>query len=559
MAQAVLADVQPLDFGDELAAEFRRSKDYLPGLGIRGILPRCTRRGEHLAQERDGREGLVVVLLLAVQPPLEQAFDAVHDGGRVGKIEGDVEMGIHRLWHRGRVVKLGSTHRWLKGSWSVEPQGKGLSLPVRIAIGLAVGVVLGFAARAVLAGTPDGARQLDWIVDNLAKPLGGIFLNMMFMMIIPLVFSSLALGVAGLGDIKAVGKLGARVLGGTIILTGAGVAVGLILVNAVRPGDGIPADVRDTLMAQTTSEGVSKNLQRASEAKSLAQTAIDSVSRNPIEDMANLFNPNPSYKGGGIIAFLVFTVIIGAALTQIAPAQATPIVALLEGIQALSMRVIGYAMWFAPIGVAALIFQTTAKVGTDLFGVLFKYMAVVLAGLLFHIAVTYSLVLRFMAGWNPMDWFMRVQEVIVTAFSTSSSNATLPTTLRVAEERLGLPKSISSFVLTVGSTANQNGTALFEGVTVLFLAQFYGIELGAEQQFTIVLMSIMAGIGTAGVPGGSIPLIAILLTTIGVPAEGIGIILGVDRLLDMSRTVANVLGDMVLATVASGPVPPAGG
>lgn len=434
----------------------------------------------------------------------------------------------------------------------MEHGSKGLSLPIRIAFGLAVGVALGFAARAILAGTPEGARQLDWVVDNIAKPLGGIFLNLMFMMIIPLVFSSLSLGVAGLGDIKAVGRLGAKILAGTIILTGAGVAVGLILVNTVRPGDGIPADVREKLMAQTTSEGVARNLQRASEAKTLAQTAVDSVPRNPIEDMANLFNPNPSYKGGGIIAFLVFTVIVGAALTQLSGAQAGPIISLLEGVQALSMRIIAFAMWFAPVGVAALIFQTTAKVGVDLFGVLFKYMAVVIAGLLFHIVVTYSLVLKFMAGRSPLDWFMRVQEVIVTAFSTSSSNATLPTTLRVAEERLGLPKAISSFVLTVGSTANQNGTALFEGVTVLFLAQFYGIELGAEQQFTVILMSIMAGIGTAGVPGGSIPLIAILLTTIGVPAEGIGIILGVDRLLDMSRTVANVLGDMVLATVASG-------
>ncbi len=440
----------------------------------------------------------------------------------------------------------------------MEQGSRGTSLPVRIAIGLAVGVVLGLAARGLLASTSDGARQLDWLVENIARPLGGIFLNLMFMMIIPLVFSSLALGVAGLGDIRAVGRLGAKILAGTIILTGAGVAVGLILVNVVRPGDGIPVAVRERLMEQTTAEGVSRNLQRASEAKTLAQTAIDSVSRNPIEDMANLFNPNPSYKGGGIIAFLVFTVIVGAAMTQLTEAQAAPLVGLLEAVQALSMRIIGYAMWFAPVGVAALIFQTTAKVGTDLFGALFKYMAVVIAGLLFHIVVTYSLVLRFMAGRSPLDWFTRVQEVIITAFSTSSSNATLPTTLRVAEERLGLPKAISSFVLTVGSTANQNGTALFEGVTVLFLAQFYGIELGPEQQFTVVLMSIMAGIGTAGVPGGSIPLIAILLTTIGVPAEGIGIILGVDRLLDMSRTVANVLGDMVLATVASGP-PTAGG
>lgn len=438
-----------------------------------------------------------------------------------------------------------------------------LSTPARIALGLVVGVVLGLIARAITGhdfapAGPGGfevraAEMLDWTLANVAMPLGGIFLNMMFMMIVPLVFSSLALGVAGLGDIKAVGKLGLRVLVGTILLTSASVAIGLGLVNTVKPGQGLDPEIRAKLLSETSTSGVDQNLQRAKAAKTFGETVVMSVPRNPLEDMANLFNPNPNYKGGGIIAFLVFVVFFGAALTRISPNEAEPLIRFLEGLQAISMRIIEFAMWFAPIGVAALIFQTTAKLGVELFGVLGKYISVVMIGLLIHMVVTYSLMLKFGAKWNPILWFKTIQEVIITAFSTSSSNATLPTTLRVAEEKLKLPKAISSFVLTVGSTANQNGTALFEGITVLFLAQFYGIELTTQAQFTVVLMSIMAGIGTAGVPGGSIPLIVILLQSIGVPAEGIGIILGVDRLLDMSRTVVNVVGDMVLATLASGP------
>lgn len=437
---------------------------------------------------------------------------------------------------------------------AIDEKKPAFSLPLLILAGLVVGVLLGFAARWIAPPDDPAAPAhawVDWTIANVAQPIGNIFLNFMFMVVLPLIFTSLALGVAGLGDLKAVGRLGLKLLLGTLLLTGAGVAIGLALVNAVRPGEGLPEEARARLIARTQDAEVEKKLDQARAARSFGQMLSDSISRNPIEDAANLFNPNPNYRGGGILAFMVFTIIVGLTLTAIGPEKARPVVELLESVQALSMTVIGWAMRLAPFGVAALIFQTTAQVGVSLFGVLGKFVGVVIAGLLIQMFVTYSLALLLVARRSPVSFFAQTYEVILTAFSTSSSSATLPTSLRTAREKLKLPPDFAAFTLTIGATANQNGSALFEGVTVLFLAQFYGIHLDLPAQASVVLMSILAGVGTAGVPGGSIPPIALLLQSIGVPAAGVGIILGVDRLLDMSRTTVNVVGDLVLATMVS--------
>jgi DAACS family dicarboxylate/amino acid:cation (Na+ or H+) symporter len=205
-------------------------------------------------------------------------------------------------------------------------------------------------------------------------------------------------------------------------------------------------------------------------------------------------------------------------------------------------------MKFAPIGVAALVFSISAVLGLEFFVALSGYVVAVVAGLGIHMFVVYSLAVWFIAGRSPVKFFKDIIEVILTAFATSSSNATLPTSLRVVEEKLQVDPKVGRFVLTIGSTANQNGTALYEGMTVLFLAQVFGQNLDYIQQLTVVLLSVLAGIGTAGVPGGSLPLVVLVLQTINVPAEGIGIIMGVDRLLDMSRTTVNVVGDIAIAT-----------
>jgi DAACS family dicarboxylate/amino acid:cation (Na+ or H+) symporter len=436
---------------------------------------------------------------------------------------------------------------------SEAPKG---SAPVRILIGLVAGFAVAIAWRAAAADSESLAKALAWTATNIAGPVGNIFLNLMFMVVVPLVFSSLALGVYGLGDLRTVGRLGAKLLAWTCVLSGSAVFIGMVLVHVIRPGEGLPEELRQSLLAESAEKQgatVETRIGQAKAAKSWAQTVTDSVTRNPFEDIANLFNPNPSYRGGGIISLMVFTVIVGVALMAVPEAHAQPMVRLLESVQALSMAIIGFAMKLAPFGVAALVFVTASKLGIAMTGPVGMFVVAVLGGLLIHMLGTYSLALLVARRRSPLAFFAAVQEAMVTAFSTSSSNATLPTSIRVAQENLGLPKASSSFVLTIGATGNQNGTALFEGITCLFLAQFYGIGLGIEQQLTVVLMSVLAGIGTAGVPGGSIPLIVLVLQSIGVPAEGIGIVLGVDRLLDMSRTVVNVTGDLVLATVTAEP------
>jgi len=268
---------------------------------------------------------------------------------------------------------------------------------------------------------------------------------------------------------------------------------------------------------------------------------------NAIEEAASAFNS----PRGGMLAVMFFALMFGIALASTRAEKAEPVTRFLEGMYEVLMKLIGWAMVAAPIGVAALMCSTTATLGTKFLEPLAKYVAVVIIGLALHQFGVYSLILRFLVGVNPLTFFKRIQEVMATAFATASSNATLPTTLKVSQEKVGVSKEVSNFVLTLGSTANHNGTALFEGITVLLMAQFFGIDLTLGQQVIVMLMSILAGIGTAGVPGGSLPLIVLVMQSVGIPGEGIGIILGVDRILDMCRTTVNVTGDIVVASYIS--------
>jgi DAACS family dicarboxylate/amino acid:cation (Na+ or H+) symporter len=286
-------------------------------------------------------------------------------------------------------------------------------------------------------------------------------------------------------------------------------------------------------------------VEQAGEAKSIVDTLLDIIPRNPLEDAVRAFDA--SYRGGGLLAVMFFSLVFGVALATIDRSKTAGLVAAIEGLYEVVMKIISFAMRLAPFGVAALMFTISARLGFGIVGVLSKYVGVVLAGLALHQFGVYGLLVRLLARMSPIVFFKKIREVMLVAFSTSSSNATLPTALRVTEQRLGVPRHIAGFVLTLGSTGNQNGTALFEGVTVLFLAQFFGVHLTVAQQIQVVLMSILAGVGTAGVPGGSLPLIVIVLQSVGVPGEGIGVILGVDRILDMCRTTVNVTGDVACA------------
>ena len=406
-------------------------------------------------------------------------------------------------------------------------------LHTRILIGMIAGAVLGLLANLFVGGD-----RLQGFVTNVTYPAGQIFLRLIFMVVIPLILSAIILGVAELGDPRRLGRVGLKTLGFTLVLSAVSVLIGVGFANLVRPGAGLSVEARSALTEVMGRAAAS--IKEPPPRKPPLQIFLDLFPENPVEAMVNAFR-------GDMLAVMVFALVCGIALTLVDRDRAAPLLRWLQAVFDVTMKVIDLAMRLAPYGVAALLFTLTARSGLEVLARLGVYVATVLAALLVHQFVTYSLVLKFIGRYPPRLFFTRIREVMLTAFSTSSSNATLPTTLRVSEEGLGVPRAIGGFVLTLGSTLTQNGTALYEGVTVLFLAQFFGIELTLGQQIIVVLLSILAGIGTAGIPGGSLPLVTALLVTVGVPAAGIGVILGVDRILDMCRTVLNVTGDMTAA------------
>jgi DAACS family dicarboxylate/amino acid:cation (Na+ or H+) symporter len=399
---------------------------------------------------------------------------------------------------------------------------------------MAGGAALGLLANRWLGASP----ALLAFINNVTVPVGQIFLRLIFMVVIPLILSALILGVAEMGDVRRLGRIGLKTLAFTLVLSSVSVLIGIALANLIRPGEGMSPESRSALLdIMGRSKGA---LQAPPAAKTGLQILLDLIPQNPVEAMVNAFR-------GDMIAVMVFALVLGIALTLVERRKVEPLLAWLQALLEVVMKVIDLAMRLAPYGVAALLFTVTARFGLDVLARLGIYVGTVLLGLALHQFGTYAVVVRFLAGCPPVLFFRRLREVMLTAFSTSSSNATLPTTLRVATDELGIPRSIGGFVLTLGSTLNQNGTALYEGITVLFLAQFFGVHLTLGDQVIVVLLSILSGVGTAGVPGGSLPLVTALLVTVGVPAEGIGIILGVDRLLDMCRTVLNVTGDVTVA------------
>lgn len=414
-------------------------------------------------------------------------------------------------------------------------------LHTKIFFGMVVGVVAGLIIKQVGLAPETLETIVSWV-----EPIGQIFLRMVFMTVIPLVFAALVLGIAEIGDLKRVGKIGMRLLLYSLIVSSISVFIGIALVNTFEPGHSLSPETRDylTLQFQEKSASAEKNAGLAQE-RSVGDIITNIVPKNPLADMVRAFDPN--YTGGGLLAVMFFALIFGVAMASADAEKTTTLKSFFEGLYEVVIKIIGYAMQLAPYGVAALLFNLTISVGASFLMVLLQYVLIVLAGLAIHQFVTYSIILKYFANRNPIEFLRKSTEVILTAFSTSSSNATLPTAISVSINKLKIPKPIANFVLTIGSTANQNGTALFEGITVLFLAQCFNVELSLASQVTVVFLCILAGIGTAGVPGGSLPVIVTILVSIGVPGEAIGLIYGVDRILDMSRTVLNVTGDITAA------------
>ena len=418
---------------------------------------------------------------------------------------------------------------------------KGRPLHTKILAGLIIGVVAGIAVNRLVGG--DHPRVV-WLVDNITQPVGQLFLRSLLMIVVVLVFSSLVVGVAGIGDIRKLGRVGLKSFGYCLVISAISVAIGVTLANTIQPGRRIDPATSAALQqryATDATKTVEAAKQTASASKPLMQVVETIVPKNPFYAIAGREDPN-------MLHIMFFALVIGIAITLLPVPVTAPFLRVLGGLYEITAKIIEMIMKFAPYAVACLLFNNTARFGLDLLQALGWFVLTVLLGLSLHMFGVYSLSVYFLSRLSPIEFFRRIKTVILTAFSTSSSNATLPTALRVSEQNLGVPPQINSFVLTVGATANQNGTALYEGVTVLFLAQLAGVELSLGQQLMVCYLAILGGIGTAGVPSGSIPFIIGVLVTIGVNPALIAIILGVDRILDMCRTTLNVTGDLTAAT-----------
>ena len=419
---------------------------------------------------------------------------------------------------------------------------KGIPLHTRILLGLAVGVIAGISVNKALGGDHP---TVVWIVDNITQPVGQLFLRLLLMIVVPLVFSSLVVGVAGIGDVRKLGRVGLKSFGYCLVISAISAVIGITLANTIKPGKRIDPNTAAALQ-QRYANDATKSVEAAKQAsgatpKPLMAFVETIVPKNPFYAVAGKEDSN-------MLHLMFFALMLGIAITLIPESVTGPVLRVLQGVYEITAKIIEIIMKFAPYAVACLLFNNTARFGLDLLQALAWFVATVLFGLALHMFGVYSLSVYLLSRISPLEFFRRIKTVMLTAFSTSSSNATLPTALRISEQNLGVPPQINSFVLTVGATANQNGTALYEGVTVLFLAQLAGVDLSLGQQLMVVYLAILGGIGTAGIPSGSIPFIIGVLVTIGVNPALIAIILGVDRILDMCRTTLNVTGDITAAT-----------
>lgn len=419
---------------------------------------------------------------------------------------------------------------------------KGMALHNKILIGLAVGVIAGISVNKILGGDHP---TVAWIVDNITNPVGQLFLRLLLMIVVPLVFSSLVVGVAGIGDIRKLGRVGLKSFGYCLVISAISALIGITLANTIKPGTRIDQGTAVALQQRYATDAT-KTVEAAKQASSATPKPLMSVVETIVPK--NPFFAVAGKEDANMLHLMFFALMLGIAITLLPMPVTGPVLRVLEGVYEITAKIIEMIMKFAPYAVACLLFNNTARFGLDLLQALGWFVVTVLIGLSLHMFGVYSLSIYFLSRISPLEFFRRIKTVMLTAFSTSSSNATLPTALRVSEQNLGVPQQINSFVLTVGATANQNGTALYEGVTVLFLAQLAGVDLTLGQQLMVVYLAILGGIGTAGIPSGSIPFIIGVLVTIGVNPALIAIILGVDRILDMCRTTLNVTGDLTAAT-----------
>ena len=415
------------------------------------------------------------------------------------------------------------------------PQSKARKGPKtrHILAGLILGALAGVAANLAWGKS----AVLANVIRFGTEPAGQMWLRALIMVVIPLVFSRLSLGVAGLGDLHKLGRVGMKTLLFFLTVTCLAAVLGLSLVNLVRPGIGLSPEARQRLL-ETYHQQASPSKESVQRGQFGIETLVNVVPRNPLAAAAQ----------GDMLGVIFFSLAFGVALALLPPDRTKILVEALRGLGDVMIVIIDLVMKLAPYGVFALLFTVTARFGLDLLERLGWYILTVIAGLAIFEFAVYPILIEVLTGWSPVNFFQRGWTAILTAFSTSSSNATLPTTLEVCEDSLGLPREICGFVIPLGATMCMNGTALFEGVTVLFIAQVFGIHLTLASQIVVMVTTILMAMGAAGVPSGAIQVLILVLEAVGVAGEGIAMVVGVDRVLDMCRTVVNVTGDMVAAT-----------
>ena len=421
------------------------------------------------------------------------------------------------------------------------PKKRGLELQWQMLIGFVIGLVSGL----IVYSTQRDAAWVETFTTYVTQPIGQIFLRLLFMLVIPLLFSALVVGISEMGEIRSLKRVGLRTLAYTVVVSAIAVAVSLAVVNLLQPGAGVDRAAAAELLAQSAGRA-GAIVKAGTEQPSGIDAFISIVPTNLVEAMGS---------NSAILSVMFFALFFGIGLLLTDTPASRTLQRGFEGLFDVTMRLILVVIKLAPIAVACFMFNLAALFGWDLLIRLSAYVGVVLLALGIQMFIVYPILLATLGRKGPVSFFREIQEAAVMAFSTASSNATLPTALRVADVKLKLPRRISRFVLTIGATANQNGTAMFEGVTVLFLAQFFGIELSLWQQLTVMLVCILGGIGTAGVPAGSLPVVALILAMVGIDPQAIALVLGVDRFLDMCRTTLNVTGDLVAAQVISAQEP----
>ncbi|MBN2316108.1 MAG: dicarboxylate/amino acid:cation symporter [Sedimentisphaerales bacterium] len=406
-----------------------------------------------------------------------------------------------------------------------------LPLHTKILLGLLIGVFFGLLAnRCGFSG----------FVFTYVKPVGSAFIRLISMVIGPLVFASLLVGTASLGDIRKLGRIGAKTMAFYLCTTTIAITIGLLLANAIKPGVGLSAEARARLI-QSTDDKVNTQVETSLKKPSILDMLLNIIPTNPIQ----------AFVEGKMLQIIFLALMAGVCLSLIPPERSRPVISLFKGINDLVIQMVHLIMKTAPYGVFAMISAVIADLGLGILLVLCKYSIVMVLGLILHMGIVYSLAIKTLSKQKVRTFFRGIRPAQLIAFSSSSSSATLPATMECTEKNLGVPAEICSFTLPLGATINMDGTALYQGVATVFIAQVYGMNLTVSQQLTVLLTALLASIGTAGIPAAGVIMLAIVLNGVGVPLEGIAIILGVDRILDMCRTVINITGDATCAVIVA--------